>query len=181
METLLLEVAELAWNQGVSSIPRGLFTQRSGRNHRALVLDGSGEGGATILAQLSLIAAHCCEAENPPTGQYGTFWTIALWGEYYLHTASGYRGVKYLAQAHAELGFEAGQPSSRGHALNHCANRRHQPLHQAVPGLPKTGVNWFWRGQPLLPLLHMMPLIRCYCHQERHYWRLFWRQRPSQV
>ena len=49
METLLLEVAELAWNQGVSSIPHGLFTQRSGRNHRVLLLDGSGKGEALYL------------------------------------------------------------------------------------------------------------------------------------
>ena len=52
-ETVLLEVAELACNQGVSSVPLGLFIQRSSRNHRVLAPDSSGKGGGTVLAQHS--------------------------------------------------------------------------------------------------------------------------------
>lgn len=50
---MLLEVAELACNQGVSSVPLGLFIQRSSRNHRVLAPDSSGKGGGTVLAQHS--------------------------------------------------------------------------------------------------------------------------------
>lgn len=77
-ERVLLEVAELAWNQGVSSVPLGLFIQRSSRNHRVLAPDSSGKGEARCLPSTPETAARSCEDENPPTGQHGTFQTIVL-------------------------------------------------------------------------------------------------------
>ena len=77
-EMVLLEVAELAWNQGVSSVLLGLFIQRSSRNHRVLALDSSGKWEARCLHSTAETAARCSEAENPPTGQHGTIWTTVL-------------------------------------------------------------------------------------------------------